>query len=91
MTPGTRKKINAPKARKQSLLLIGAGRMGGALLKGWIAGKAGPVIVVEPKPSPLLKALARKKAITLAATLSQVKIQKFAACMVALEASNSEE
>jgi pyrroline-5-carboxylate reductase len=85
MTPGARKKIIAPKARKPSILLIGAGRMGGALLKGWIAGKAGPVIVVEPKPSPALKALAGKKAITLAATVSSVKIQKFSACVVALK------
>src|SRR5690242_14216703 len=56
-----------------ALLLIGAGRMGGALLKGWIARKAGPIIVVEPKPSPTLKTLAKKKAITLVAAPSQVK------------------
>jgi pyrroline-5-carboxylate reductase len=68
-----------------ALLLIGAGRMGGALLKGWIAGKAGSVIVVEPKPSPALKSLARKKAITLAPALSNVMAKKFSACVVALK------
>ena len=67
------------------LLLIGAGRMGGALLKGWIAGKAGPIIVVEPKPSAALKSLARKKAITLAATLAVAKPQRFSVCVVALK------
>ena len=75
----------APKARKQTILLIGAGRMGGALLKGWIARKAGPIIVVEPRPSPVLKALAKKKVITLVATPSQVKAQKLSACVVALK------
>ena len=32
---------------KSPLLLIGAGRMGGALAKGWIAGGAGPVVAVD--------------------------------------------
>ncbi|MEP6830295.1 MAG: pyrroline-5-carboxylate reductase dimerization domain-containing protein, partial [Rhizomicrobium sp.] len=68
-----------------SLLLIGAGRMGGALLKGWITRKAGPIIVVEPKPSPSLRTLAKKKAITLVAAPSQVKVKKLSACVVALK------
>ncbi len=59
--------------------------MGGALLKGWIARKAGPVIVVEPKPSPALRTLAREKAITLVAAPSQVKAKKLSACVVALK------
>lgn len=67
------------------LLLVGAGRMGGALLKGWIARKAGPIIVVEPKPSPALKSLAKKKAIALVAAPSQVKAKKLSACVVALK------
>ena len=71
-----RPRVSAP------LLLVGAGRMGGALLKGWIARKAGPIIVVEPKPSPALKALAKKKAITLVAAPSQVKAKKLSACVV---------
>ena len=83
--PKARKKMIRPKARHPSLLLIGAGRMGGALLKGWIARKAGPITVIEPKPSAALKALARKKAIVLAAALSDVKPQKVSACVVALK------
>ena len=68
-----------------SLLLIGAGRMGGALLKGWVARKIGPVIVVEPKPSAELSALAKKKIITLVDAPSQVKAKKLSACVVALK------
>jgi pyrroline-5-carboxylate reductase len=67
------------------LLLIGAGRMGGALLKGWIARKIGPVIVVEPKPSPELRKLAKKKIITLVDAPSQVRAKKLSACVVALK------
>lgn len=67
------------------LLLIGAGRMGGALLKGWIAKKAGPIIVVEPKPSAELRALAKKKAIALVDAPSQVTAKKISACVVALK------
>jgi pyrroline-5-carboxylate reductase len=70
---------------RSPLLLIGAGRMGSALLKGWIASKAGPIVVVEPKPSAALKTFARKKAITLTASLAAVKIRKFAVCLVALK------
>ncbi len=67
------------------LLLIGAGRMGGALLKGWIAQKSGPVIVVEPKPSAELRALTKKKSITLVDAPSQVTAKKLSACVVALK------
>lgn len=37
-----------------SVLLVGAGRMGGALLKGWLAGGMSPsrVFVQEPSPPP---------------------------------------
>lgn len=68
-----------------SLLLIGAGRMGGALLKGWLAGQPGPVIVVEPKPSAELRALAKKKAITLVASPADVRMGKISVCLVALK------
>ena len=55
------------------IVLLGCGRMGGALLKGWIARKAGPIIVVEPKPSAALKTLAKKKAITLVAAVQDIR------------------
>jgi pyrroline-5-carboxylate reductase len=59
--------------------------MGGALLKGWIARKIGPVIVVEPNPSSELRRLAKKKAVTLVGAPSQVKAKKLSACVVALK------
>lgn len=64
------------------LLLVGAGRMGSALLKGWIARGIGPLTVVEPKPSPQLKALAKTKKITLAAA---PPAKKFSACVIAVK------
>lgn len=42
------------------ILLIGAGRMGGALLKGWLAKGFGPVVVVETHPSPELRKLTKQ-------------------------------
>jgi pyrroline-5-carboxylate reductase len=45
-----------------SLVLVGAGKMGGALLDGWLARKLPPnkVVVLEPQPSKEIKALARR-------------------------------
>ncbi len=43
-----------------TVLLLGAGRMGGALLKGWLAGDAfAEIRVVDPSPSALLRNLSR--------------------------------
>ncbi|MFM9976349.1 MAG: pyrroline-5-carboxylate reductase [Beijerinckiaceae bacterium] len=42
------------------LLLIGAGKMGGAMLEGWLAGGASPadITVIDPVKSPRMQALA---------------------------------
>ena len=58
-----------------SILLIGAGRMGSALLKGWLKSGVKSITVVEPKPSPELRKLAKAKKITLFAAPSAVKTQ----------------
>ena len=50
-----------------SVLLVGAGRMGSALLKGWLAKGVKSITVVEPKPSAQLRALAKKKQFALVA------------------------
>jgi pyrroline-5-carboxylate reductase len=52
-------------ARDASIFLIGAGRMGGALLRGWLAAGffPGSVAVAEPEPSPEIAALLKEKAI----------------------------
>jgi pyrroline-5-carboxylate reductase len=67
-----------------SILLIGAGRMGSALLKGWLKSGAKSIQVVEPKPSPELRKLAKAKKISLFAAPSQVK-GKPAVCVVAIK------
>jgi len=45
-----------------ALVLVGAGKMGGAMLEGWLARKLPPkkVVVLEPQPSKEIKALARR-------------------------------
>jgi pyrroline-5-carboxylate reductase len=57
--------------------------MGGALLKGWVAGGLGPVIAIEPNPSAALKALARKHRVTLRPGLGN--LNKARACVIALK------
>lgn len=44
------------------LVLVGAGKMGGAMLDGWLARKLPPkkIVVIEPQPSKAIKALARR-------------------------------
>ena len=44
------------------LVLVGAGKMGGALLEGWLRLGLDPaqVAVIEPKPSPQIAALAER-------------------------------
>ncbi len=51
----------------QSLVLVGAGKMGEALLSGWLAGGLAParVTILEPKPSPAIVALAAERGIAL--------------------------
>jgi pyrroline-5-carboxylate reductase len=67
-----------------SVLLIGAGRMGGALLKGWLKTGLKSIAVVEPKPSAELRRLAKAKKIALFAAPSQVR-QKPSVCIVAIK------
>src|ERR1700686_5516615 len=45
-----------------SLILVGAGKMGGAMLDGWIARGLNPkkLVVIEPQPGQAVKALARR-------------------------------
>lgn len=49
-----------------AILLVGAGRMGGALLQGWLAHgvDAGRIAVQEPSPSPEVAELLRSAGIT---------------------------
>jgi pyrroline-5-carboxylate reductase len=67
------------------ILLIGAGHMGSALLSGWAARGLGPVLAVEPHPSPALKALAKKHGIALFAHAASLDSIHARACVIALK------
>ena len=67
--------------RGTRIVLVGAGHMGGALLKGWVEAGVGPVTVVEPKPHPVLRKLA---GVTLLKTIEAAG-DRYDACVVALK------
>ncbi len=58
--------------------------MGSALLKGWLKSGAKSIQVVEPKPSPELRKLAKAKKISLFTAPSQVKGEP-SVCVVAIK------
>jgi len=70
---------------QRAVLLVGAGRMGGALIKGWLAAKHfAQIHVVEPAPSEALKALAKNKKITIYRDLP-AKLPRVSAIVLAIK------
>ncbi len=78
-----------------ALLLVGAGKMGGAMLDGWIARGLAPkrIAVIEPQAGKAVKALARrgltlnpKKAVSADAVVVAVKPQTAPAAVPPLKA-----
>ncbi len=70
----------------KSVLLIGAGRMGGAMLNGWLGAKSvSKIHVVEPKPSRQLRALAKDGKISLATRLRLDGDREFSAIVLAIK------
>jgi pyrroline-5-carboxylate reductase len=67
------------------IVLIGAGRMGAALLAGWTQRGIGPLIAVEPSPSKELKAFAKKHHVALFARVDSIDSVRASACIVALK------
>lgn len=67
-----------------SILLIGAGRMGGALLKGWVRAGIKTIAVVEPKPSVALRKVVRDAGAALHTDVEDVS-GRIRACVVALK------
>jgi pyrroline-5-carboxylate reductase len=67
------------------ILIIGAGRMGGALLNGWVKSKFAPLIAVEPSPSKQLSNFARRHRIALFARVDSIASLRAGACIVALK------
>jgi len=64
------------------ILLIGAGHMGTALIRGWIKAGLGPITAVEPNPSLRLKKL---EGPNLVAELRHIPRVRWRACVVALK------
>jgi pyrroline-5-carboxylate reductase len=56
-----------PAALPTPLVLVGAGKMGAALLRGWLAGGLDPaaVTVIDPQPSPDIAALCAERGLRL--------------------------
>ncbi len=63
------------------ILIIGAGKMGTALIRGWIKAGLGPITAVEPKPSEALK----DTCVKIVPALEAVPDQAWRACVVALK------
>jgi pyrroline-5-carboxylate reductase len=59
-------------ARLDRIVLVGAGRMGGALLEGWLANGLAPsaITVVDPAPAEQVKARAGSRGVTFVADAS---------------------
>lgn len=68
-----------------AILLIGAGRMGGALVKGWLARDYSAIHVVEPQASEAVKSLAASGAVTLHAGFEPDKLPPLAAVVLAIK------
>ena len=64
------------------ILLVGAGKMGTALIRGWIKAGLGPIFAVEPNPSPQLRKL---EGPDLIGSLDRIPRERWRACVVALK------
>ena len=63
------------------ILLVGAGKMGTALIRGWIKAGLGPITAVEPNPSAHLQKL---EGPSLLADFKKVPQEGWRACVVCL-------
>lgn len=81
---GLKAKPRGAGAKRARILLIGAGRMGGALARGWIAKGIGPLEIVEPNASPALRKFAKTSGVALHADLSAAPA-RVRACVIALK------
>jgi len=64
------------------ILLVGAGKMGTALIRGWIKAGLGPIFAVEPNPSAQLRKLEGPDLID---NLERIPRERWRACVVALK------
>jgi len=69
-----------------AVLLIGAGRMGGALIKGWLAARSFAAIhVVEPQAAESFRAFADTGAVTLHGSLDLTRLPPLDAVVLAVK------
>ncbi len=76
---------NIKHRRAPSILLVGAGRMGTALLKGWVANGFGPVAAIDIDPAPSLRKFAKANFVSLHDDVTQVDSRALKVCVVALK------
>jgi pyrroline-5-carboxylate reductase len=76
-------RLSKPREMTQPLLLVGAGRMGGALLKGWLENGFGPVVAIETHPSPELRKLTGR-GVTLLKRIEDAPVNVWS-CVIALK------
>lgn len=71
---------------KPAVLLVGAGRMGSALLRGWLSAKrVGQIHVIEPTPSDSVSTLASAWSITLSGGLDDLRLPRVRAIVLAMK------
>jgi pyrroline-5-carboxylate reductase len=63
------------------ILIVGAGKMGAALIRGWVKAGLGPITAVEPNPSEAL----RETCVKIVPTLAGQEDHTWRACVVALK------
>ena len=74
-----------PRGGEGLTLLVGVGRMGGALLKGWIGQGIGPIAVIETNANKNLAASALANGIRLFKTIDDASHLPVSACVIALK------
>jgi pyrroline-5-carboxylate reductase len=69
---------------RDTLLLIGAGKMGTALLRGWVGGPH-DILIVEPNPGEALRALAEQEGARIVADFAQADLDCLVAAVIAVK------
>ncbi|PKQ01658.1 MAG: pyrroline-5-carboxylate reductase, partial [Alphaproteobacteria bacterium HGW-Alphaproteobacteria-12] len=69
---------------ERPLVLVGAGKMGGALLSGWLANGLSPALVClrDPEPPADVARLAVREGISLNATIRDIALRQPAVVVV---------
>jgi pyrroline-5-carboxylate reductase len=78
--------LKTPKSRSKPILLLGAGKMGMALLRGWIEVKIGSqIVVVDPNLPPHVIATIKRMGVRIARSPSDLKGTNLSAIVLAVK------